>query len=258
MQDAFHALLSIQELDVKMVRLMQLKEQRRKELKKLFSLQKDVAKQVSEKEEQIKSLKLEIRAGEVQIKEIESRVSQLEAQQAAVKKMDEFNALTQELTQFGRDRHATEQKLSELTDQLASEEDLLVALKENCKNEEANGRALEKEIVEAVETINQEGKELLKAREEQSAHVDPDLLAIYERLLKNKKDRVVVPIENRTCGGCHIVLTPQHENQVRQADRIVFCEHCSRVLYWPETVSEMEEEGAASRRRRRRASSPSA
>lgn len=257
MQDAFHTLLAIQELDVKMVRLTQLKEQRKKELHKLVSLQQAVLQQVSEKEEQIKILKLEIRSGEMQIKEIETRVTQLEAQQAAVKKMDEFNALTQELTQMGRDRHTTEQKLSELTDQLSAEEDLLIALKENCKNEEVNGRALEKEIIEAVETINEEGRELLKTRAEQATHIDPDLLVMYERLLKNKRDRVVVPIENRTCGGCHIVLTPQHENQVRQADRIVFCEHCSRVLYWPETVAEMEDESVASRRRRRRSSTAS-
>ena len=58
------------------------------------------------------------------------------------------------------------------------------------------------------------------------------LLQIYERLLRNKKDRVIVPIENRTCSGCHIALTAQHENLVRKGENLVFCEHCSRIHYW--------------------------
>ena len=82
--------------------------------------------------------------------------------------------------------------------------------------------------------------------------VDQEIFKIYERLLKNKKDRVVVPIEQRTCSGCHIVLTPQHENLVRKGDRLVFCEHCSRILFWQE-IPMVEGEEAAPRRRRRRA-----
>ena len=77
------------------------------------------------------------------------------------------------------------------------------------------------------------------------------MFKIYERLLKNKKDRVVVPIEQRTCSGCHIVLTPQHENLVRKGDRLIFCEHCSRILFWQEAPP-VEGEEAAPRRRRRR------
>ena len=82
---------------------------------------------------------------------------------------------------------------------------------------------------------------------------DPELFHIYERLLNNKKDRVVVPIENRVCSGCHIVLTPQHENLVRKRDRLIFCEHCSRILYWQESQAATQESSTTKRRRRRAA-----
>ena len=79
-----------------------------------------------------------------------------------------------------------------------------------------------------------------------------EVLQIYERLLRNKKDRVVVPIENRTCSGCHIALTAQHENIVRKGENLVFCEHCSRIHYWqPEEVA-AEGAAVATKRRRRR------
>lgn len=252
MQDSFKTLLNIQEIDIKMIRLIRVKKDRQKELAKVQSLKADIRTQVTQKETEVLEIKKDIRSGETQIKEIQERVTKLESQQAAVKKMDEFNALTQEMTSAGRERHATEHRLSDLVDRLAAEEDLLVALKENLQSTEENSGSIEKEINESVLKINEEGRALLEEREALRLQVEPDLFKVYERLLKNKKDRVIVPIENRTCSGCHIVLTPQHENMVRKGDRLIFCEHCSRILYWQE-VETGEGEEATPRRRRRRA-----
>jgi len=252
MQESFNVILSIQELDINMIRLMRVKKERQKELLKIQTLKTDIEKQVADKESQIIELKKDIRMGETQIKEIQDKVAKLEAQQAAVKKMDEFNALTHEMTNAGRERTAVEQRLSDLMDKLAAEEDLLVTLKDNQRSTQDNSEAIEKEIHESIEKINEEGKALFAQREELKNQVEPEIFKIYERLLKNKKDRVVVPIEQRTCSGCHIVLTPQHENLVRKGDRLVFCEHCSRILFWQEAPAATEGEAAAARRRRRR------
>jgi uncharacterized protein len=252
MQDSLKVILSIQELDIKMIRLMRVKKERLNELKKVHTLKEDIERQVQVKEEQIKEIKKDIRMGETRIKEIHEKVTKLEEQQAAVKKMDEFNALTQEMTQLGRDKTQTEQRLSDLVDKQASEEDLLVALKENLSTTEANSIAIENEIHESIQRINEEGRGLLEEREKLIEGVDETTFKIYERLLKNKKDRVVVPITQRICGGCNTLLTAQHENLARKGDRLVFCEHCSRVIFWQDYVEEETEEEAAPRRRRRR------
>ncbi len=252
MQESFHVILNIQELDINMIRLMRVKKERQKELTKIHTLNADIQKQVIEKDSQVLELKKDIRMGETQIKEIQDKVAKLESQQAAVKKMDEFNALTHEMTNAGRERTAVEHRLSDLVDKLAAEEDLAVTLKENLKSTQENSLAIEKEIHEGIEKINEEGKNLLGQREGLINQVDPEMFKIYERLLKNKKDRVVVPIEQRTCSGCHIVLTPQHENLVRKGDRLVFCEHCSRILFWQDAPAAAEGEPQAQRRRRRR------
>jgi len=251
MLESFDTLLLIQDLDIKLIRLVRVRSERRGELEKICSLRNDITEQVEKKQQEVTEIKKEIRLGEVTMKEIQEKVVHLEAQQSAVKKMDEFNALTQQLTQLGRERNTNEHTLSDLTDRLSSEEDLLTTLKENLESTEANSIALEKEINESIGKINEEGRELLVGREKMIEQVPEEMFAIYERLLKNKKDRVLVPIENRTCSGCHIVLTPQHENIVRKQDRLVFCEHCSRILYWQEEQPEQSEEKAPKRRRRR-------
>lgn len=252
MQDALALILKIQEFDIKMIRLMRVKRERQKELEKIKALKSSMDTQVVDKEKELMELKKEIRLGETQVKELQEKVTRLETQSMAVKKMDEFNALTQEITQAGRERTALEARLSDLVDKQAAEEDLLVALKEKCDQAEKNSTSLEKEIHATIEEINREGEVLLKEREVFAKQAHPEAFKIYERLLKNKKDRVIVPIENRICMGCHILLTAQHENLVRKGDRLVFCEHCSRILYWQEAQGAVEEEGATPTRRRRR------
>lgn len=257
MQKSFRIVLAIQELDINMIRLMRVKKTSQNELQKIHILKADIHKQVIDKDTQVVEIKKDIRIGEIQIKEIQDKVTKFESQQAAVKKMDEFNALTREMTDAGRKRSAIEQTLSDLTDKLTVEEDLLVTLKENLTSTEESGKVIEKEIYESIVKINAEGRALFERREEMKASVEPEIFKIYERLLKNKRDRVIVPIEQRTCSGCHIVLTPQHENLVRKGNRLVFCEHCSRILFWQEEAPAAEGETQAPRRRRRRTTSSS-
>ncbi len=109
---------------------------------------------------------------------------------------------------------------------------------------------MNRKLTKASRRINAEGRGLKEQRDDLSEKADPDIFRIYERLLRNKKDRVVVPIENRCCSGCHIMLTAQDENLVRKGRRIVFCEHCSRIHYWQESQA-LEGTTVATKQRRR-------
>ncbi|QEM73597.1 hypothetical protein DZK34_01180 [Chlamydia abortus] len=253
MHEALQSILAIQELDIKMIRLMRVKKEHQKELAKVQSLKSDIRRKVQEKELEMENLKNQIKEGENRIQEISDQINKLEGQQAAVKKMDEFNALTQEMTAANKERRALEHQLSDLMDKQAGSEDLIVSLKESLTSTENSSFAIEKEICESIKKINEEGRALLQQRSELKETTDPEMFLIYERLLNNKKDRVVVPIDNRVCSGCHIVLTPQHENLVRKKDRLIFCEHCSRILYWREADALANDSSAAKRRRRRAA-----
>ncbi|MBS0620245.1 MAG: zinc ribbon domain-containing protein [Verrucomicrobia bacterium] len=247
-------ILNIQELDMKMIRLMRVKKERVKELQQIEDLRRELNSQISDKEKEIEDLGKSIQTLEQKIHDINMKIKKLEGQQSQIKKADEFNALTQEMTQAERERIAVEQKVSDLVDKRVAEEEMLTRIKESLKGSTENSLALEKEIADSVQLINDEGSSLEIERAKLTRSANPDVLQIYERLLRNKKDRVVVPIENRTCSGCHIVLTAQHENLVRKGTNLVFCEHCSRIHYWQETEA-LEGSAGATKRRRRRAAS---
>lgn len=251
---ALKKILQIQELDMKLIQLMRLKKDRLKELENLKGIKGNLQKQLAIKEAEIADLKINQRLFEGEVNDNLAKIKKLEAQQNSVKKLDEFNALTHEMAAAEKEKVAKELRLSDLIDQLNTEEDALKSLNETLETTRESGKTLEKEIIESISRINAEGKEQKVERDALIVDADPEVFQIYERLLRNKKDRVVVPIENRCCSGCHIMLTPQNENLVRKGERIVFCEHCSRIHYWPETEG-LEETGVVTAKTRRRRAS---
>jgi hypothetical protein len=91
---------------------------------------------------------------------------------------------------------------------------------------------------EQVDTVDQREKTLVQRIQElqtQRSHdvegLDEDLLELYDRLMKSKKDAVVVPMEHGVCGGCHMKLTQTTVNAVKAADSLQHCEFCGRILY---------------------------
>ncbi|MFV0341240.1 MAG: zinc ribbon domain regulatory protein CdsZ, partial [Parachlamydiaceae bacterium] len=214
----------------------------------------NLQKQLLIKDHEISELKVTQRLYEGEIGDIQTKIKKLEAQQNSVKKLDEFNALTHEMNSAEKERVAKELRMSDLIDHINAAEDAQKALNETLDNTCQNGKALESEIIESIQRINGEGSVLKEERDALVQDADKETFNVYERLLRNKKDRVVVPIEERCCSGCHITLTPQHENLVRKGERLVFCEHCSRIHYWPEGEALEESSSVATKTRRRRSS----
>ncbi len=252
MQEALKLILDVQEIDMQMIRLMRLKRERQKELNNIASIKKDLQRKVLLKENEIIELKKTIRLDEGDVQTVVENIKKLEGQQGAIRKVEEFNALSQEISTAEREKTTKEQRLSDFYDKLTAEEDLHKALKSSLDQTTTSSKELEEEIHESVRHINEEGVQLKKQRDTMAVNADPEIFSIYERLLRNKKSRVVVPIENRSCSGCHIMLTAQDENMVRKGERLIFCEHCSRILYWSE--SEVMESRTTTRRQSRRRS----
>jgi predicted nucleic acid-binding Zn-ribbon protein len=251
MKEALKVILDIQELDMKMLRLMRLKLERLKELEHIASLRRDLKTQITDKEKEITELNQNIFLQETKIQEIKEKLKKLEAKQGSIKKVEEFNALTQEMSSTERERINTEQMTSDLIDKKNTEEEILQKIKQTLQSSEESSKNLEQDILNNIKMINKEGQDLKKEREAMTVSADPEIMKIYERLLQNKKDRVIVPMENRICSGCHIALTAQHENAVRKGERLVFCEHCARILYWEEREPQEGEDTTKKRRRRR-------
>lgn len=74
-------------------------------------------------------------------------------------------------------------------------------------------------------------EDLRKARDELAEGIDKALLHRYERI-SQRLGRAVVPITSNVCLGCFAVI-PTAYTSVENRGKILYCENCGRILYWP-------------------------
>ena len=110
MLNALKVILEIQELDMKMIQLMHLKRQRQKELETINANKTSLGQRVADKEIEITEIKKLIRLAEGDHSEIVAKIKKLESQQNAIKKVDEYNAITHEIS--AADREGTAVRLT--------------------------------------------------------------------------------------------------------------------------------------------------
>lgn len=77
--------------------------------------------------------------------------------------------------------------------------------------------------------INEKTKEVKKLE----SGVDADLLAKYKQRRKEVDFPVIVPVLDKTCGGCHMELPSAFLANLKQKG-VLECEHCRRYIYWQE------------------------
>ena len=136
MRQELKVILEIQEYDMKMIRLMRLKRERMSELQHIEDLRRELRSQQTSKEQEITELSRNVASQEEKIQEIKDRIKKLEGRQSSVKKVDEFNALTQEMTQSEREKIATEQIASDLIDKRNLEMEILEKIKQSLHESE--------------------------------------------------------------------------------------------------------------------------
>jgi len=160
MKQSLAEILKIQELDMNMLRLLGLRDKRQKELKEMQNLRKELEEQRHRKEHEVLEIKKNIKLSEGAVRDAEEKIKEIEGKQQAVKKVDEFNALSKQMTETERGKVALEHKISDLTDQLANEEEVLANITESLSSTQESSDHLQIEIQDAIAAINQEGQAL--------------------------------------------------------------------------------------------------
>jgi predicted nucleic acid-binding Zn-ribbon protein len=158
------------------------------------------------------------------------------ARENAEKKMElistqrEYEALDKEIN----DSREREQKYHK---ELLQENRKIIELEEGIKHSEEGiimqenllkqlRASTEQEIANCQEIYN----DLLLQEEALTSDIDPEVLFKFERIVRNKRGKGVVPINGSICSGCHIMLPAQFANNIHNGEEIIFCPCCSRIL----------------------------
>jgi len=180
----------------------------------------------------LEGLKDDRRKVERELDEAETKYKKSRAKLDEVKSNKEYQAVMKEL---------------EDVKALANEkEDLVIKRMEDIELQEAEWerntteletaqqqyREKEREFEQLRNELDKEVGQLSQGKKELSQQFDGDLLTMYTRLRAQVRGRVVVPVRDAVCQGCHIGIPPQQYNMLLKGDSTQVCPHCSRIIYW--------------------------
>ncbi|PIU40049.1 MAG: hypothetical protein COT00_03765 [Candidatus Omnitrophica bacterium CG07_land_8_20_14_0_80_50_8] len=192
---------------------------------------KKVRLKAVEEEQKAAQLKQKQREGDLGAKE--EKIKKLQAQLYQLKSNKEYSAMDMEIKGLKADNSVLEEEILKLLDVVdqtkakCAKEKTLLAVEEKKLKDTLDALALKAQGMQAELSVREE------KRKAYTPHVDAKLIRQYEKILKGREGLALVPVKKSSCGGCHMELPPQRVNEIQMQDRVIVCESCARILYWP-------------------------
>lgn len=165
-------------------------------------------------------------------------------QRSIVTNEREFTAVISEIDYATKGMQEAAGRRGELESSLAGLEAEIATRRESRPEEEA----AQHEVVAAWEQRKHELKQRIHklALEAQSIEADikPPNRSRFLRLLESKKGSAIAELIEGTCSACHFSVRLHLQQRVRRCEEIIFCEHCRRILYSRDSVSEVSAAGS--------------
>jgi predicted nucleic acid-binding Zn-ribbon protein len=234
---ALLGLIGLQKLDNDVWRI----KRRIQEGPQLLERRADRFKQASARVEQAHAAILELRKQigllELEVKTREGEIGKIQAAQGQSRTNEEFRAYNEHANRLRKENRAVEDRILEIEEKVESAKKELGELEKtrDAHKAEADENAAQWQKDEAE--YKAELEQLLLKRNEYAKSVPPGPLSTYERILKAREGKAVVPIEGKMCGGCQMSITPNDYTRLHRMSEIVACRSCERILYLPELAS---------------------
>jgi uncharacterized protein len=227
-------LVQLQELDVG---LKHLREKLRRLPLELALLDQELTESRSNVENvlyhQEEGLK-ERRRLEGEVDALRQKLSKYKEQLMAVKTNKEYQAMLSEIANCEKEISAREDRILEQM-MLADEWDEKQRAARNELTEKEREIESKRRVLEAFLTDSQaEVAGFERRRNELRQSIVPDLIQMYERIAVVRHGVAVAQALNGSCQACHVRLRPQYFHEVKTNQRILTCESCNRILYYPE------------------------
>jgi predicted nucleic acid-binding Zn-ribbon protein len=188
---------------------------------------------LSQKEEELKQVEVQREAKEGDIAEAEEKIRRYKIQQMEVKKNEEYAAFNHQIAEQEERISQIEDETLELMERIEMMEQELAAFREEVANQIHTLEVHMQRLRDSEERSRSLLSEVRAKVEEATLQVDEPFLREY-RATKSQVSRppYIVELSNSRCGGCHLKVSGETESFVRKGTELVFCDNCSRILYF--------------------------
>ncbi|MBU4343124.1 MAG: hypothetical protein KKG21_03850 [Candidatus Omnitrophica bacterium] len=191
---------------------------------------------IKQAEQSLKNVQVKLKEKEISLQQKEENIKKLQNQLYQIKTNKEYAAMLKEIEGLKADNSLIEEEMLRLMDEIEVAKKKIAEEKELFKKEEGAAQKEKDRVDVRAKEIEARSKDLSWQRNEIVPNIDKQLLAKYERVLKNKDGLAIVRIENSACGGCHMNLPPQVVSESKLKEEIVTCGSCNRILYVDDNV----------------------
>jgi predicted nucleic acid-binding Zn-ribbon protein len=231
------ALLGLQKIDAEIWRI----EQRIKEMPALLERRSERLRQsearVAAALARIQELKKQVGLHELEVKGKEAEILKIQGAQGQSRTNEEFRAFGDHVARLRKDAREIEDRILDCMTKVEAIEKELVDLKatrDALKREsDADAEQWRKdETAYRAELALHQAARAAKAKE-----VPPGPLSVYERVLRVREGKAMVPADSRICGGCSMSITANDFTRLHRGNELVSCRSCERILYLAESTA---------------------
>ena len=168
---------------------------------------------------------------EANIKDLQGKISKYRDQSLDVKTNEQYKALLHEIEFAEAEVRLNEDRILEVMVNVDARDKEVKAAEAELKAETAE---IEKEKEDARRVTAEDQKKLSEwnAKRDSLRHgISEDVLRQYERVAKFRGTGLA-EVRDQKCTGCQVKLRPQTYNEVRNGEKVMICESCSRVYYF--------------------------
>jgi predicted nucleic acid-binding Zn-ribbon protein len=168
---------------------------------------------------------------EATIKDLQGKISKYRDQSLDVKTNDQYKALLHEIQFAEAEIRLNEDRILEVMVNVDAREKEVKAAEAELKAETAE---IEKEKEDARKVTAEDQKKLSEWNAKRDAlrqGISEDVLRQYERVAKFRGSGLA-EVRDHKCMGCQVMLRPQTYNEVRNGEKVMVCESCSRIYYF--------------------------
>ena len=172
------------------------------------------------------------RAKEKDLEDNSMKRQKFEGQLYQVKTNKEYSAVLSEIEDVKQEKARIEEEILGFMEQ---QERAALDVKDaegRFKAREAEGRTEEAALAQKLSRVEADLAVVRSERGQLARELTPIVLADYDKILRHRGVAVVEVTKPNFCGGCHVTMTPQRLQELRQQNTLIHCESCGRYLYW--------------------------
>lgn len=242
MEEKLRALYDLQVIDSRIDKIRAMRGELPLEVEDLEKELEGLRGKIENLESELADLDTQINHKNIAIKDAQALIKKYEEQQNNVRNNREFEALSKEVEFQNLEIQLAEKRIGEYKVKIEHKNELLESAKAKLDERTNDLEVKKNDLEDILKETDKEEKFLLKKSDEFAAKIEDKLLNQYRRIRENSANGLaVVTIERGASGGSFFVIPPQRQIDIAQRKKIVFSEHCGRILVDPE-LAEQEEE----------------